>query len=124
VRSCAGYSVITYLLGVGDRHLDNLLISEDGILFHIDFGMFLGHDSKIRPAPMKLSSEMVELMGGTDGKYFEDFIVFCCEAYAIIRRNGSSLILTLLRFCWYYNIMVLIYFSLKNDERCQYRGFK
>ena len=55
----AGYSVITYILGVGDRHLDNLLLTEQGNLIHIDFGYMLGRDPKLFPPPMRLSKEMV-----------------------------------------------------------------
>ena len=35
VRSNAGYAIISYLLDMGDRHLENLLLTKDGKLFHI-----------------------------------------------------------------------------------------
>ncbi|KAG6754028.1 hypothetical protein POTOM_042036 [Populus tomentosa] len=94
IKSCAGYSVITYILGVGDRHLDNLLLTEDGRLFHVDFGFILGRDPKHFPPPMKLCKEMVEAMGGAESLYYTRFKSYCCEAYNIIRKS-SNLILNL-----------------------------
>lgn len=94
VKSCAGYCVIMYLLGVGDRHLDNLLLCDDGRLFHIDFGFILGRDPKPFPPPMKLCKEMVEAMGGAESEHYRRFKSYCCEAYNILRKS-SNLILNL-----------------------------
>lgn len=92
VKSCAGYCVMTYLLGVGDRHLDNLMLCPDGRLFHIDFGFIMGRDPKPFPPPMKLCKEMVELMGGDGGAAYRTFCTLACEAYNILRRSAGLLL--------------------------------
>ena len=91
-RSCAGYCAITYVLGIGDRHLDNLMVTPDGRLFHIDFGYILGRDPKPFPPPMKLCREMIDAMGSTSSPHYRSFVSKCTQAFLIIRRHASLLI--------------------------------
>ncbi|XP_058833251.1 phosphatidylinositol 3-kinase catalytic subunit type 3 [Topomyia yanbarensis] len=92
IKSCAGYCVITYLLGVGDRHLDNLLLTDTGKLFHIDFGYILGRDPKPMPPPMKLSKEMVEAMGGLYSEHYHEFRKLCYTAFLHLRRHANVML--------------------------------
>ncbi|CAG9310079.1 unnamed protein product [Blepharisma stoltei] len=92
IKSCAGYCVITYLLGIGDRHLENLMIDIQGHLFHIDFGFILGKDPKPMPPPMKLCKEMVEAMGGEKGEGYEKFKVKCVEVFLQLRRHCKLIV--------------------------------
>ena len=94
IKSCAGYCVITYILGVGDRHLDNLLLQPSGHFFHIDFGFILGRDPKPFAPLIKLCKEMVEGLGGAASPQFAQFKQYCFTAYSTLRKN-SSLVLNL-----------------------------
>ncbi|KAJ8508903.1 hypothetical protein ONZ45_g8861 [Pleurotus djamor] len=92
VRSCAGYCVVTYLLGVGDRHLDNLLLTPDGHFFHVDFGYILGRDPKPFPPPVKVCKEMVDGMGGAQSPHYARFKNFCFTAFTILRKSANLIL--------------------------------
>uniref|UniRef100_A0A4W4HAI9 phosphatidylinositol-4,5-bisphosphate 3-kinase n=1 Tax=Electrophorus electricus TaxID=8005 RepID=A0A4W4HAI9_ELEEL len=95
--SCAGYCVATYVLGIGDRHSDNIMIRENGQLFHIDFGHFLGNfKAKFginrERVPFILTYDFVHVIqqGRTNNsEKFERFRECCEQAYKILCRNGT-----------------------------------
>ncbi|KAF4717374.1 Phosphatidylinositol 3-kinase catalytic subunit type 3, partial [Perkinsus olseni] len=94
-------------LGIGDRHLDNLMVDDEGHMFHVDFGYIFGRDPKPLPPPMKLCKEMVEGMGGQNSEYFRLFRQYCYSAYRILRMN-SKLILSLVGLVQGANIKDLV----------------
>jgi hypothetical protein len=97
VRSCAGYCCATYVLGIGDRHNDNIMLTKNGGLFHIDFGHFLGnYKSKLgikrETTPFVFTPMYAYVMGGApDGDNFKLFTQLSCKAFNILRRHSHLL---------------------------------
>uniref|UniRef100_A0A7S2TUB7 PI3K/PI4K catalytic domain-containing protein n=1 Tax=Lotharella oceanica TaxID=641309 RepID=A0A7S2TUB7_9EUKA len=90
VRSCAGYCVITYVLGAGDRHLDNLLITTKGRLFHIDFGYLFGADPKPLAPSIRVVSEMFEVMEASRQR--NAFATNVCWAFNRLRSESRHIL--------------------------------
>ncbi|EDR30134.1 phosphatidylinositol 3-kinase catalytic subunit gamma, putative [Entamoeba dispar SAW760] len=119
--SCAGYCVATYVIGVGDRHNDNIMVSKDGHLFHIDFGHFLGNIIKLgfynkESAPFVLTNDFmfVITMGNTDTDNYSFFENICTKGFMILRNNAKTFI---------YSFMMMLCSGvpqLKHVEDVQY----
>jgi Phosphatidylinositol 3- and 4-kinase len=92
VQSCAGYSVITYILGVGDRHLDNLLLHPSGSFFHCDFSFILGRDPK-KYLPLRITEDMIHGMGGKESDNYAKLISWMNAAFFTLRRPENVRIL-------------------------------
>ncbi|GAB6031821.1 hypothetical protein CHUAL_010223 [Chamberlinius hualienensis] len=98
--SCAGYCVATYVLGIADRHSDNIMVKKNGQLFHIDFGHILGNFKEkfgIRRerVPFVLTNDFVYVITkgqSQKSQEFSRFQSYCENAFKILRRKGSLFI--------------------------------
>ncbi|KRY10665.1 Phosphatidylinositol 4-phosphate 3-kinase C2 domain-containing subunit alpha [Trichinella patagoniensis] len=108
--SCAGWSVGTYVLGIGDRHNDNVMITSKGHLFHIDFGKYLGDAQMFGSfrrdrVPFLLTNDMLYAINAgesTKSAFFQQFVDCCCNAFNIIRKH-STLFVNLMQLVMLYS---------------------
>ncbi|XP_052760292.1 phosphatidylinositol 4,5-bisphosphate 3-kinase catalytic subunit alpha isoform-like isoform X2 [Mya arenaria] len=110
-RSCVGYCIATFVLGIGDRHSENIMCIEDGRVFHIDFGHFLNHKKKKfginrERVPFVLTEDFVYVIArGRDqpqkSEEFKEFQQLCLQAYKELRKQADLIInlLTMMLSC-------------------------
>ena len=103
VASLAGYSLVCYCLQIKDRHNGNILIDNKGHLIHIDFGFLLsnapGKGIKFENAPFKLNDDMLDCLGGINGKYFEEFRKLLKKGFLAINKHRHKIII-LVEMMW------------------------
>uniref|UniRef100_A0A8C8H126 Phosphatidylinositol 4-kinase beta n=1 Tax=Oncorhynchus tshawytscha TaxID=74940 RepID=A0A8C8H126_ONCTS len=95
VQSCAGYSLICYLLQVKDRHNGNILLDSEGHIIHIDFGFILSSSPRnlgFETSAFKLTSEFVDVMGGLDGDMFNYYKVLMLQGLIAARKHMEKVV--------------------------------
>ncbi|SJX64421.1 related to TEL1-telomere length control protein [Sporisorium reilianum f. sp. reilianum] len=96
-RSVSTNSIVGHVLGLGDRHVSNILLDkENGELVHIDFGVAFDQ-GKLLPipelVPFRLTRDLVDGMGvhGVEGTFRR-----CCEETLRVLRAHQDVIKTVL----------------------------
>jgi ataxia telangiectasia mutated family protein len=96
-RHTATNSMVGYLFGVGDRHLNNVLIdTETGELVHIDLGIAFDQGKALpipEVVPFRLTQALVDGMGinGFEGVFRRA----CHETIAVMRKSRDYIIVIL-----------------------------
>ena len=89
LRSCAFATTVSMMLQVGDRHLENLMLTRGGLLFHVDYAMLLGKEPHLKSLvgnTMRITPQMVDFLGGTKSSYYAAFQKLCGSIYARARE--------------------------------------
>ena len=97
--SCAAYCVATYVLGAGDRHNDNIMVTVDGHLFHIDWGHILGNFKtkmgvKRERTKLVFTPEMAFVIGGSSyekSSKLKEWRELCANAFLTLRKHAAEL---------------------------------
>ena len=95
IESLAGYSLVTYILNLKDRHNGNIMIDIQGRIIHIDFGFILGISPGgvgFETAPFKMTKEYLSLIGGINSEGYNYFIELLTKGFLEIRKYFDSFV--------------------------------
>ena len=94
-------------MGLGDRHLENIMVCPDGSLTHVDFGYVLGEDPKHVSTPMRITDDMIDAMGGKASPTFVSFIQKTQKGYETMRMYAPF---------WYHLLATEHYIHGRQDR--------
>ena len=101
-RSMAVSSMVGYVIGLGDRHLDNILINfASGEVVHIDWNVSFDKGARLKvpeTVPYRMTHTLQAALGffGVEGPFRSS----CEKALRVLRRNKEALLTLLEAFVY------------------------
>ena len=101
MRSCATTSILSRLMGFGDRHLQNILCTgATGRLVHVDFAYLWSQEPAVSRHRIMMPEQTMRITPGMlqvfDAHYYDDFLALCTK----INRTVRSAAVDLHYVCW------------------------
>ncbi|XP_050523942.1 serine-protein kinase ATM isoform X2 [Daktulosphaira vitifoliae] len=126
IHSVATSSMVGYILGIGDRHVQNILIdNETAELIHIDFGIAFDQGTLLttpETVPFRLSRDIEDGMGicGIEGTFRK-----CCEKTIEVLRQNQDVIVTVIEVllydpCYHWTLTTEKAAKLQDDSIISY----
>ncbi|UKK00370.2 phosphatidylinositol 3-kinase [Theileria orientalis] len=91
INSFSVISILNYLLEVGDRHYENVMLQRNGVITNFDFNFIFGSDPNIlKKPPFRFSNEdlgILEKLG-----VYDEFVERFTLIFGLIRRRYKSVL--------------------------------
>jgi phosphatidylinositol 4-kinase B len=113
-ESYSGFCLIQYLLNLKDRNNANIMVRDDGTIFHIDLAFIFESGPggiNFESAPFKMTKEFVKVLGGFESDYFRKFEALLVQHFTKVFECKDE-------FLWKINIL-----SRRDKEIRCFSGF-
>ncbi|XP_055380067.1 serine/threonine-protein kinase ATR [Condylostylus longicornis] len=120
IQSTAVMSIVGYILGLGDRHGENILMDgQTGDAVHVDFNCLFNRAELFafpEKVPFRLTHNMVDAMGplGTEGPFKK-----CCEITMHVLKANTPILMSVLKPFIYDPLVSWNKKSMKTDRNLE-----
>jgi len=119
VRTTAAWSMVGFVVGLGDRHTENMLFdSTTGACVLVDFACMFNKGESLKVpemVPFRLTHNMVDAMGVSG--YGGGFERTCCNTMRVLRANRDAL-MNVLETCMHDPLVEFVRKGEEGRDRC------
>eukprot|EP01127_Copromyxa_protea_P012211 TRINITY_DN3157_c0_g2_i2.p1 TRINITY_DN3157_c0_g2~~TRINITY_DN3157_c0_g2_i2.p1 ORF type:complete len:1021 (+),score=177.01 TRINITY_DN3157_c0_g2_i2:24-3065(+) len=91
ILSMVGSYIACWVLGIRDRHQDNMMIKDNKLFFHIDFGFVFNNRPGFDAPIFSIPNEFCQALSPDEWNFF---LQVCGDAFVVLHRNYDIILQT------------------------------